>query len=82
MEVAIAICSTAGPVLPTGKKRVGSESRHEADSLQSVMVIEVVMVFKKSSPGLKFFRFTNPFVLQVYDCEPFHKDGPTKGPDR
>lgn len=50
MAVAIAICSTAGPVLPTGKKRLGSESRQAAESLQSV---RVKVAFKRSSPRLR-----------------------------
>src|SRR3984957_1175210 len=33
--LAASICSTAGPVLPMGKKRSGSVSRHAAWSLQS-----------------------------------------------
>jgi hypothetical protein len=41
MAMAASICSTAGPVVPIGKKRLGSESRHAARSRQSVVVIVV-----------------------------------------
>lgn len=39
MEIASAIRSTAGPVVPTGKKRLASESRHAARSRQSVVIV-------------------------------------------
>jgi hypothetical protein len=43
MAMAASIWSIAGPVVPTGKNRVGSESRQSARSRQSVMMVVVVV---------------------------------------
>lgn len=47
ISMAASIWSTAGPVVPTGKKRFGSESLHEARSRQSVVIVGVVVVSTK-----------------------------------
>jgi hypothetical protein len=39
MAIAASICSTAGPVVPMGKNRLGSESRQAARSRQSVVMV-------------------------------------------
>jgi hypothetical protein len=39
MAMAASIWSMAGPVVPTGKNRVGSESRQAASSRQSVVMV-------------------------------------------
>ena len=64
MARAISICSTAGPVVPIGKKRLGSESRQAASSRQSVIVN---MIWGPPQP-------------LSGECETFHKDGRNLGP--
>lgn len=46
MATAASIWSIAGPVVPIGKNRVGSESRQAARSRQSVVMVVVVVVSK------------------------------------
>jgi hypothetical protein len=41
MAIAASIWSIAAPVVPIGKNRVGSESRQEARSRQSVVIVVV-----------------------------------------
>jgi hypothetical protein len=48
--MAASIWSIAGPVVPTGKNRVGSESRQAARSRQSV-----VIVVSKTLPNFVMF---------------------------
>jgi hypothetical protein len=45
MATAASIWSIAGPVVPTGKNRVGSESRQAARSRQSVVMVVVSKMF-------------------------------------
>ena len=58
MAMAASICSIAGPVVPTGKNRLGSESRQAARSRQSVVM--VVVVVSKNVPQFVIFFTSVP----------------------
>jgi hypothetical protein len=61
MAMAASIWSMAGPVVPTGKNRVGSESRQAASSRQSV-----VMVVSKTLPYFVMF-FTSVHTVKHWE---------------
>ncbi len=67
MATAASIWSMAGPVVPMGKNRVGSESRQAARSRQSV-----VMVVSKAVPNFVIF-FTSILISKMTRTVGFSK---------